>query len=231
MGCTGIRSGTVSVVTRPSTPGQEITACSSRSPDTCGCTCQLKRMLTSSPMDLSMVSRGVTVASEEITDNFARTIVPTVTFTGSGARGTSVGTVASIKSLRRCALPMLNAMLSVWPSAKKAGACHSALRVIKPRTVFRGCDEGAASGRGAGGAGGGGAGGATVNALDAVGPGGCGRCEVIVIGELGEAVRAACGDEPQAESSSAATTATSRGMALVSRIASTSRRHVGHSTR
>ncbi|WNG94530.1 hypothetical protein [Mycobacterium sp. ITM-2016-00318] len=122
-------------MTHPSTPGQEITACSSRSPDTCGCTCQLKRMLTSSPMDLSMVSSGVTVASEEITDSFARTIVPTVTLTGSGARGTSVGTVASINSLRRCASPMLNAMVSVWPSAKKAGACHSALRVIKPQRI------------------------------------------------------------------------------------------------
>jgi len=136
-------------------------------------------MLTSSPMDLSMVSSGVTVASEEITDNFARTIVPTVTLTGSGARGTSVDTVASIKSLRRCASPMLNAMLSVWPSAKKAGACRSAPCVIKRRTVSRG-------------SGGAGAGGATVNALDAVGAGGCGRCEVIVIGELGEAGRAAC---------------------------------------
>lgn len=113
MGCTGIRSGTVSVVTPPSTPGHEMTACSSRSPDTCGCTCQLNRMLTSSPMDLSIVSSGVTVASEAITDSFARTIVPTVTLTGKGSRGTSVGTVARIIACRRWASPMLSAMLSV----------------------------------------------------------------------------------------------------------------------
>ena len=157
MGCTGIRSGTVSVVTPPSAPGHEMTACSSRSPDTCGCTCQLNRMLTSSPMDLSIVSSGVTVASEAITDSLARTIVPTVTVTGRGSRGTSVGTVALIMAWRRWASPMLSAMLSVCPSAKKAGACHSALRVIMRCT-----------------SGGAGAGGATVKARDGLGPGGAG---------------------------------------------------------
>jgi hypothetical protein len=64
----------------------------------CGCTVQLNRMLTSSPIDLSIVSSGVTVASEEITASFARTTVPTVTVMGRGDRGTWVGTVALIMS-------------------------------------------------------------------------------------------------------------------------------------
>jgi len=208
MGCTGIRSGTVSVVTPPSAPGHEMTACSSRSPDTCGCTCQLNRMLTSSPMDLSIVSSGVTVASEAITDSLARTIVPTVTVTGRGSRGTSVGTVALIMAWRRWASPMLSAMLSVCPSAKKAGACHSALRVIMRCT-----------------SGGAGAGGATVKARDGLGPGGAGGagglCELIVRDVLDPAGCPASLDEAQAESTRAASAVASRAVTLVLRITAT----------
>jgi len=211
MGRTEIRSGTVSVVTPPSAPGHAMTACSSRSPDTCGCTCQLNRMLTSSPMDLSIVSSGVTVASEAITDSLARTIVPTVTSTGSGSRGTSVGTVALILACRSWASPMLSAMLSVWPSVKKAGACHSALRVIMRRT-----------------SGGAGAGGAAVKARDGLGPGGAGGaggagglCELMVRDALGPAGCPASCDEAQAESTRAASAVASSAMTLVVRIATT----------
>jgi len=67
-------------------------ACRTRSPAICGWISQRKRMFTFSPIDLSIVSSGLIVASEEMTVNFACTTVPTVT--GTGGLATSVDTVA-----------------------------------------------------------------------------------------------------------------------------------------
>ena len=153
-----------------------------------------------------MVSSGVTVASEAITDSFARTIVPTVTSTGRGSRGTSVGTVALIMAWRRCASPMLSAMFSVSPSARKAGACHSALRVMTRPT-----------------SGAGGAGGATVKARDGLGPGGAAELRGVNVsvwlGAIGVLGLAASRDEAQDESESAASAVASSAMTPVVRIA------------
>ena len=104
-----------------------MTACSSRSPDTCGCTCQLNRMLTSSPMDLSIVSSGVTVASEAITDSFARTIVPTVTSTGGGALDVGRNSCPD-HGCRRWASPMLSAMFRSRPPPGKPA--HATQRCV-----------------------------------------------------------------------------------------------------
>ena len=82
------------MTTLPSPRGHLMKARSSRSPETFGFTDQVNRMLTSSAIDLSIVSTGSTSASDEMTVSFALTIVPIVTVMGRGARGTSVGTVA-----------------------------------------------------------------------------------------------------------------------------------------